>query len=177
MTEQKFTLSKSELENLIEQKVQEKLKQQNKTNTEKQTGSRDLDRRQFMKKAGLGTVTLAALGLAPASALNINTDQLSLNTGSDTDNLTENFSINTDGDVEIPNGNVNMTDNNILNVNDLEADKINGEDTGDLGGADDEMILGAYPSHLSQSALNGFAQDGDLMDDLVERGDAMWSIA
>jgi len=110
MTEDKVTISKSKLEKIIEQKVDQRLQEKEKTETKTKdkNKSEKIDRRQFIKKAGLGTAGLAALGLAPASALNINTDQLSVNTGSDTGSLTENLIVDTDGNVEIPNGNIQI---------------------------------------------------------------------
>jgi len=135
MTEDKVTISKSKLEKIIEQKVDQRLQKKTQSRTKDKNKYEKLDRRQFMKKAGLGTAGLAALGLAPASALNINSNEFSVSTGPDPDSLTEHLSIG-NGNVKITNGNLDLK-RNAIDIGKFRF-KI---DDGDLVIEDDEVEL------------------------------------
>ena len=78
--------------------------------------SNGISRREFLKKAGLGTAGLAALGFSPASALNIRSNSLSFS-----DSNKNYLNINTDGgEANINNADLNLNGNNILGVKELE---------------------------------------------------------
>lgn len=133
-------IKKSELEKLIERKVEKRISSRNSQENSKENSS-DMTRRQFLKKAGLGTAGLAAL-MSPVSALDIKSDEFSVSTGSDSDSLSENLLVRGDGNIEIPNGNLDINSNSIRGVDDIEANTVNGEDADDLGsGADEETVL------------------------------------
>jgi len=140
-------IKEERLEKIIEQKVEEKtqkLERQNQklkkeiqnlkpssnniANFDNKVSNRNISRRQFLKKTGLGTAGLLALGLAPVSALNIKSDSFSVSTDSDTEGLTENLAVDTDSGVEILNANLDMNNNDIEEVN-----QINGQDAEELG--------------------------------------------
>jgi hypothetical protein len=66
MNDQKITVSKEELKDIVDKRIEERIN--NKRNEGKNKQSEGLDRREFLKKAGMGAAGLAALGLSPAAA-------------------------------------------------------------------------------------------------------------
>ena len=98
-------IRESDLDDLIEIKIREQMKG-NKVKDESEThkkGSESISRREFLKKAGLGTLGLGAL-LSPVSALDVRSNDFSVITSSDSATLVEGFSVDENQDVKIPNG-------------------------------------------------------------------------
>ncbi|MFT4892742.1 MAG: hypothetical protein ACI8Z7_000530 [Candidatus Nanohaloarchaea archaeon] len=98
-------LSEEELEKLVEKKVEERFEEEREYDQSGRKKS-SMNRRQFLKKLGAGTLGLGALSLAPTSALNIRSNGLTFYGGN---------SSGTDLDVD-NSGNVSLygdlTDNN-----------------------------------------------------------------
>jgi len=108
---------KSKIEKL-EERIEELEKQKrdninNSTETEKE---KKISRRNFLKKAGLGTAGLAAISLLPASALDIK-DSKGLQVYQ---KGTEYLDITNSG-IQITNTDLNLNSNNITNTNNLEV--------------------------------------------------------
>lgn len=126
-------IKKTDLEKIIEEKIEtktQKLQQQNKnlkkeveklksrdsaynSSESHQTNSKQLiNRREFLHKAGIGTLGLAAL-VGPINALDIKGNNLNMFAGSDSDNLTNYLSINEMGPVQIENTDLEILDGNL----------------------------------------------------------------
>ena len=92
------------------------------------SAKKGLSRREFLKKAGLGTAGLAALGFSPANALNINSDSFSVQTSSDGGStLSEGLFVDQNQNVKISNGNLDLDGNDLVNVgqmNSSDADSV-----------------------------------------------------
>lgn len=94
MSEEKIEITKSELEELVERKVEEKLKKNE--NSVKSEESDEISRRNFLKKLGAGAIGLGALTL-PTSALSVRDSDFDVFTGSGPDSLTNYFSVDSSG--------------------------------------------------------------------------------
>ena len=105
----------------LEQKIEQN-NQQTDQRQKSQQKSKHISRRQFLKKAGLGTIGIGALSLSPASALDIKSDNLSVHTSPDGSPTTEGLTVDENQKITIPNGDLDLNDNNLLNVT-----KINGK--------------------------------------------------
>jgi len=91
--------------------------------TSSTSSNEGISRRQFLKKAGIGTVGLAALGLAPASALKIRSNEFSVSTGSNSD-ITERINIE-GGNLNLVNDTgVDANNNDIGSVGELVAEQV-----------------------------------------------------
>lgn len=98
-------IKKSELEQLIEQKVEEKVKNIKQKQSSQKNTSEGLNRRQFLKKAGLGLGGLAALTL-PTNALDVRDDSFNVYT---TSSEVEALSVDGSQNVSIPNGSLSVS--------------------------------------------------------------------
>lgn len=138
MTEQNEKGRSEELEKLVEERVEElrqdlkkeakeearkeveQLKTQSNTLTNTKTSNKRISRREFLKKAGLGTAGLAAL-MSPASAdLFIKDDSFNVQTGTGPNDLSTYFSVSQGGPVNIQNTHLDLNSQGIRNVGDLE---------------------------------------------------------
>lgn len=108
---------RKQLEEIVETKIKEETEELKKENQKLKkevqklkTGSNTVDgsgpvrsegmsRRQFLKKAGLGTAGLAAL-MSPVSSLDIRDDSFNVYTGTGTGDLTEYFNVEQGGPCE-----------------------------------------------------------------------------
>ena len=127
------------LEKIIEEKVEErthelekeleKVKQKEKEEsdiTTKDKSSSGLDRREFLKKSGLGALGLGAL-LSPVSALSVKDSSFDVFTGTSSSDLTNYLSVGQGGPVNIQNTSLELNNQNINGVNQL-----NGQDADSL---------------------------------------------
>ena len=128
MTEEKtLEIKESELEALIEKKVEEKLgKSQGKVDPSQENSSSGLDRREFLKRSGLGALGLGAL-LSPVSALSVKDSSFDVFTGTSSSDLTNYLSVGQGGPVNIQNTSLDLNNQDINGVN-----QINGSDASSL---------------------------------------------
>ena len=77
------------------------LKNSEKTSSKTKDENVNISRRQFLKKAGLGTAGLAMLGLAPASALDVRSNDFNVYTSS---SETQALTIDSNQNVEVTDG-------------------------------------------------------------------------
>lgn len=116
------------------QKLEEKLNKIEKENDSRQkedssNSALNLDRRDFLKKAGLGTLGLGAL-LSPVSSLTVKDSGFDVFTGSSGGDLTNYLSVGQGGPVNIQNTSLELNNQNINGVNQLngqDADSLSSE--------------------------------------------------
>lgn len=132
--EEVIEVRKSELERLVEEKVEEKLSQETaRDNSPNGKSGSGLDRRQFLKKSMLGIGGLAALAL-PGSALDVRDEEFNVyTTESGVSGLDEALIVDGSHDVSIPNGDLDLSGGDILDVNSVEVDVENLDSQGDQG--------------------------------------------
>lgn len=123
--------------------------------------SNGISRREFLKKAGLGTAGLAALGFSPASALNIRSNSLSFS-----DSNKNYLNINTDGgEANINNADLNLNGNNILGVKELElpSSEASGDQRVWLDSSNESLKVkingGIYAASLTQILSNNVIEN------------------
>ena len=117
---EKITIEKSELEDLIEEKVEEKMKAHRENSIKvSNEGYRNISRGDFLKKVGIGSLGLGAL-LSPVSAdYFIKDDSFSVQTGTGPSDLGTYFSVGQGGPVKTQNSDFiveNSTGQEILQV-------------------------------------------------------------
>lgn len=110
MSEEIEDLNEEKLEKIIEEKVEERVKSLKKDNdlenAQTNPNSENISRREFLKKAGLGTIGVGAL-LSPVSALNLKSESLSF--ADDENEYLDIF----EGSVTVKNSNLTVADGNI----------------------------------------------------------------
>ena len=126
--------SDDKIEEIVQRKIQEKLKKKDReikelkqeiknlkgreTSSKEKNTSTTMNRREFLKKAGLGAAGLGALALTPGSALDIK-DSKGLQVFDGTDTGTEALDVNVGGPVEVKNADLNVKNSSgteIINV-------------------------------------------------------------
>ena len=129
--EKKFQERNKQLENKIEKLEKQKTPGSKETNSQKEASNEDISRRDFLKKAGLGLGGLAALSSPVSADYFIKDDSFSVQTSNDGGStLTEGLFVSQNQDVNIPNGDLDLNTNNLVNVN-----QINGQDADAIGGS------------------------------------------
>lgn len=117
MSEEIIKVKKSELESLVEEKVQKEMEKRNSDTLLTQNSSKtDISRRNFLKKAGLSALGLGAL-LSPVSGLSVKDSSFDVFTGSSSSDLTSYLSVGQGGPVNIQNTSLDLNNQNITNVN------------------------------------------------------------
>jgi len=117
------------------------------THKEKESeNNQQISRREFLKKAGIGTIGLGALALTPSSALNIKDKDLDVFTGTSSSNVKKYFSVNQGGPVEIQN-----TD---LIINQSFTDPSGTQHTGEVADASDISNIQSS-SDVDHNSTNG----------------------
>ena len=126
----------------------EKLKSRLRPDNKSVRESSGMGRREFLKKTGLGIAGLAALGVSPASALNIKSDSLSFE-----DSTNEYLDITSGGPVNIQNADLDLNDNKIINFSTLSGLDVQPERN---------LELPNVSSDTDQSDNNIWVEDGDV---------------
>ena len=127
MGEEVIEIKKSELESLIEKKVAEEINKRDSTHLgDEKESEGNISRREFLKRAGLGTLGLGAL-LSPVSALSVKDSSFDVFTGTSSSDLTSYLSVGQGGPVNIQNTSLDLNNQDINGVN-----QINGSDASSL---------------------------------------------
>lgn len=129
VSDEKIEVSKEELENLVDRKVEEKLQlsQDSQSEEEHNRNGGALSRRSFLKKLGFGAFGLAALSSPVSAALNVRDTGLNAYTQDTGETLT--FDVDNNGNVSIPEGNLTIKDNTALhagNLSNYDATQLSG---------------------------------------------------
>ena len=106
--EEKIEVTKEELKELIDERVEKRLKEE----TSDKRSSPDkgsVSRRDFLKKLGAGALGLGALSLPSVSAFDVKGDSFEVFTGTSSNNLTKYLSVPQGGPVEITNADLTVS--------------------------------------------------------------------
>lgn len=117
--EERINVKKTDLEDLIEEKVEERLKNNEESGgKDSASGSKNISRREFLKKSFLGLGGLAALSSPVSADFFIKDDSLSVQTSNDNGStLTEGLFVDENQNVDVPNGALNIRGDRVATRN------------------------------------------------------------